>query len=181
MISCLCFKRSNGPTISFQVIDTLISTSDGDLRRSITYLQSASRLSSSSDPPTPITVQDIQEIAGVVPSRVVSSFAAVLGIEPDNIDDDGMEVDNENPGQARLPRASGFDDVKNQVKLIMRQGYSGSQMLSQVRGEALFICCIENSRQLVIASRLDSSTCHPFSKAKGHRSADTRRSRQSTY
>src|ERR1700750_1623512 len=49
------------------IIDSLVQISNGDLRRAITYLQSASRLSSSTVPPTTITSADIQEIAGVVP------------------------------------------------------------------------------------------------------------------
>ena len=67
--------------ISPEAIDALIATSHGDLRRAITYLQSASRLANSTSPPTPNTPKDIQEIAGVVPDEVVGRFANALGIE----------------------------------------------------------------------------------------------------
>ena len=77
--------------LSSPVIETLISVSGGDLRRSITYLQSASRLSSSTQPPTEITSTDIQEIAGVVPDGVIKGFARVLGVEVS--DENGMDVD----------------------------------------------------------------------------------------
>ncbi|KIJ69339.1 hypothetical protein HYDPIDRAFT_172758 [Hydnomerulius pinastri MD-312] len=105
-----------------EVVSTLIDTSNGDLRRSITYLQSASRLSASTNPPTPITPKDIQEIAGVVPSAVVNAFARTLGVDIAN----DMDVDEPNPKQ------KGFDAVQRKVKGVMREGYSASQLLSQL-------------------------------------------------
>jgi replication factor C subunit 2/4 len=106
-----------------EVISALISTSSGDLRRAITYLQSASRLSSSTTPPTTITVSDIQEIAGVVPTADINNFARSLGIECE-LD---MDVDID------ANKTSRFEVIKMQVKLLMRNGYSASQILSQVR------------------------------------------------
>lgn len=106
------------------VMSTLIDTSNGDLRRAITYLQSASRLSSSSDPPSLIAPIDIQEIAGVVPTAVVNDLAKTLGLE---IAGD-MEVDG------AIPKRQGFDDIRKKVKEVIRQGYSAMQLLSQVSG-----------------------------------------------
>ncbi|KAF8892572.1 replication factor C [Infundibulicybe gibba] len=94
------------------VIDTLISTSSGDLRRAITYLQSASRLSSSTVPPVPITPLDIQEIAGVVPDIMETS---------------GSHMNVDNP-----KKAHSFERIKNKVKELMREGYSATQILSQL-------------------------------------------------
>jgi len=111
--------------VSDDVISALISTSQGDLRRSITYLQSASRLSMSSDPPSEITTSDIQEIAGVVPDVVIHSLAATLGV--DVVANEAMEVDDR-----AHSKASGFDGVRNKVKEIIREGYSASQILSQL-------------------------------------------------
>ena len=113
-----------------ETIDALISTSQGDLRRAITYLQSASRLALASTPPALITPHDVQEIAGVVPDTVIEDFAAALGIE--RIGGDGMDVDLDESGRVK---AKGFDDVKKKVKAITREGYSASQIISQV-------CCI---------------------------------------
>ncbi len=111
-------------SIDKSVLDALISTSSGDLRRAITYLQSASRLSSSSVPPTPIRPADIQEIAGVVPDAVINDFARAVGIEVE----DAMEVDD-----AAKRKQVGFEPIQNKVKFVMREGYSASQILSQVR------------------------------------------------
>ncbi|KAH8117499.1 P-loop containing nucleoside triphosphate hydrolase protein [Phellopilus nigrolimitatus] len=107
------------------VIDTLITVSGGDLRRAITYLQSASRLSSSTNPPTEITSHDIQEIAGVIPDVVVNAFGRVLGVETIGEDED-MEVDD------GKKRRKGFEAVRGKVKELMREGYSAAQLLSQL-------------------------------------------------
>jgi replication factor C subunit 2/4 len=112
------------------VIGALISTSTGDLRRAITYLQSASRLSSSTNPPTLITPMDIQEIAGVVPDPVVHDFAAVLGIEMEG----SMAVDEPKRTQ------KGFEPIQKKVKELMREGYSASQLLTQVCTSSFALC-----------------------------------------
>jgi replication factor C subunit 2/4 len=106
------------------VISALISSSSGDLRRSITYLQSASRLSGSTEPPTEITVRDIQEIAGVVPDIVMNDFADALGV-------DVGQIDVNDRVSAR--RSRDFDSVRRKVTELVREGYSASQALSQVR------------------------------------------------
>ena len=109
--------------LDHSAISTLISTSQGDLRRSITFLQSASRLSSSTNPPVPITARDIQEIAGVLPDAVVIDFATTLGVVPA-----GSDMDIEMNGTGKV---EGFDGVRRKVKELMREGYSASQILLQ--------------------------------------------------
>ena len=112
--------------VSPEVILALIQTSEGDLRRSITYLQSASRLSVSTTPHIPIRPIDIQEIAGVVPDEIVKGFLEVLGVEMPRTADD-MDVD------VNVSRkVAGFDGVQRKVKEIVREGYSTTQLLSQV-------------------------------------------------
>lgn len=103
------------------VIDALINVSSGDLRRAITYLQSASRLSATSDPPTPIRPRDIQEIAGVVPDKIVNGLARTLGVE---IESGDMDLDEDSK--------SNFSTIQKKVKAIIREGYSATQILSQV-------------------------------------------------
>ncbi|KAK2460578.1 hypothetical protein APHAL10511_007048 [Amanita phalloides] len=114
---------SENVCVSPEVIDALITTSTGDLRRAITYLQSASRLSSSTNPPTPITPSDIQEIAGVVPDAVVDELASVIGIDISG----QMSVDTD-----IAKKSSAFDSIRKMVKQVMRQGYSAAQILSQL-------------------------------------------------
>ncbi|KAG7092278.1 hypothetical protein E1B28_008640 [Marasmius oreades] len=104
------------------VVNALITNSSGDLRRAITYLQTAHRLSASTQPPTRITPRDIQEIAGIVPDDVINDFVRVLGIEVPGT----MDIDDEQPKTTR------FDAIKRKAKEISREGYSATQVLSQV-------------------------------------------------
>jgi replication factor C subunit 2/4 len=107
--------------VDTSVIDALITVSNGDLRRAITYLQSASRLSSFSDGPENLRPHDIQEIAGVVPDSVINHFARTIGIE---IDDGDMNID--------VDLKSNFTAIQKNVKAIIREGYSATQILTQV-------------------------------------------------
>lgn len=113
--------REEKVDVDADVLNALIRTSGGDLRRAITYLQSASRLSTSTNPPVPITAEEIQEIAGVIPDSVVEDFARTLGVEITG----GMEVD-------RAPGGRSFEKIQKHVKQLMRDGYSGTQILAQL-------------------------------------------------
>lgn len=107
------------------MLETLIHTSDGDLRRAITYLQSASRLHSiTGDARSAVSPESIIEIAGVIPSTVIVDLAASVGIEPHN--DDGDE------DMAPASNAGGFDRIRKHVTTIAREGYSITQLLIQL-------------------------------------------------
>lgn len=103
--------------------------SGGDLRRAITYLQSASRLSMSSKPPTPITSLEIEEIAGTVPAEIIEVLGNELGAERSA---DGMDVDSSSPS-----RVKPFERIKGQIRSLIQSGYAATQILSQASGEQL--------------------------------------------
>lgn len=109
-----------------QVLDTLIKTSDGDLRRAITYLQSASRLHSAAEKRTPVTPRSIVEIAGVVPDEVIRALGSAIGVPSTGDEDESMA-----PGTTK--KLDGFERVRAVVKSVAREGYSTSQLLIQVR------------------------------------------------
>ncbi|TFK55241.1 replication factor C [Heliocybe sulcata] len=136
------------------VVSALVTTSQGDLRRSITYLQSASRLASSSVPPTPITTRDIQEIAGVVPDAVINDFASSLGIEMPN----DMDVDMSGSGD----KTSAFNTIRSKVKQIVREGYSASQLLSQLHDVIILhptLTARQKSRCALVCAEADKALC----------------------
>ncbi|KAF8507261.1 P-loop containing nucleoside triphosphate hydrolase protein [Gautieria morchelliformis] len=139
--------------VSPEVISTLIQTSGGDLRRSITYLQSAQRLSSSTSPPTPITSKDIQEIAGIVPDETVENLGRVLGVEI--IGGSSMEVDGGG-------RARGFDGVRTQVRSLMREGWGAGQLLSQLHDLIILhptINSLQKSKCALAFAEADKALC----------------------
>ncbi|PGH14900.1 hypothetical protein AJ79_02763 [Helicocarpus griseus UAMH5409] len=112
------------------VVGTLIRCSEGDLRRAITFLQSAARLVGSktaaggaggggdgdeemgdADADGVITVRVIEEIAGVVPDDIVNRLIGAL-----------------QPKKAKSP----YEEVSRVVTDIVADGWSASQMLSQM-------------------------------------------------
>ncbi|KAI9508475.1 P-loop containing nucleoside triphosphate hydrolase protein [Russula earlei] len=117
--------------VDHSVISALISTSSGDLRRAITYLQSAARLSSATNPPTPILPEDVQEIAGIVPDSIVRNFARTLGID---VPADGSGDEDIEMGDATntITALRGFDLIRGTVRSLVREGYSASQILIQL-------------------------------------------------
>lgn len=112
-------------THSTQALDALIKTSDGDLRRAITYLQSAARLHTATS--EPITAVSVQEIGGVVPDPVMRELARALGVRDEEDGEGDVEMGGTGQGGSR------FERVRKAVEKVIREGYSSVQVLSQVR------------------------------------------------
>jgi replication factor C subunit 2/4 len=115
--------------VPFKALRALIKTSDGDLRRAITYLQSASRLHAASS--DAITAVSIQEIGGVVPDQAMRELGRALGVDSSS---DGNDDDVEMNGTSGSAGKSGFGIVQRAVEKIVREGYSATQVLIQVSG-----------------------------------------------
>lgn len=125
---------AEGVAVEDGVIDSLIRVSDGDLRKAITYLQSAARLHNpiqhavvdkdgdeEMDDDTnvdgtvvgePITVKSIEEIAGVIPEESIDQLL-----------------------KACEPRkgVSTYPEISRLVQDIIADGWSASQVVLQVR------------------------------------------------
>jgi replication factor C subunit 2/4 len=144
---------ANTEAVTFEddeVLDTLIGTSDGDLRRAITYLQSASRLHSvAGDDKSAVTSASIVEIAGVVPSRVISSLADAVGIEAYAGSDGDVDMD------AGAKKRDAFDHIRHEVRVITREGYSITQLLVQLHdyviGHPTLLAMIKAKAALLMA------------------------------
>ncbi|KAH7524533.1 hypothetical protein FEM48_Zijuj06G0129600 [Ziziphus jujuba var. spinosa] len=94
--------NEEGLNLDEQALSTLSSISQGDLRRAITYLQSAARLFGSS-----ISSEDLIGVSGVIPQEVVEAlFSACKG--------------------------GNFDLANKEVNNIIAEGYPVAQMLSQL-------------------------------------------------
>ncbi|KAG6671828.1 hypothetical protein I3842_16G024100 [Carya illinoinensis] len=85
-----------------EALSTLSSISQGDLRRAITYLQSAVRLFGSS-----ISSKDLISVSGVIPQEIVKAFIVTC-------------------------KSGNFDVANKEVNDIIAEGYPVSQMLYQL-------------------------------------------------
>ncbi|GJN73015.1 subunit of heteropentameric replication factor C [Purpureocillium lilacinum] len=116
--------QKEGVLLEDGAIDALIRCSDGDLRKAITFLQSAARLVGAIAPTKdaadaeemdvdkrPVTVKIIEDIAGVIPDSTVNQLVAAM-----------------------RPRASGdaYDAVSRVVEDMVADGWSATQVVSQL-------------------------------------------------
>lgn len=117
--------EKEGVPLEDGAIDTLIKCSEGDLRKAITYLQSAARLVGAQsldknaegdekmDVDTkPVTVKIIEDIAGVIPDNTIEDLV-----------------------QAIRPRGStgSYQSVSKVVEDMVADGWSAGQVVGQVR------------------------------------------------
>ncbi|KAL8975498.1 MAG: hypothetical protein Q9197_000288 [Variospora fuerteventurae] len=142
------------------VLDTLIKCSEGDLRKAITFLQSAARLVSAvktrqakvdghskkrkvvddddedamdvdEADNSVVTVRSIEEIAGVIPNQVITDLV-----------------------NAMQPKARGaaYEDVSKVVTDLVADGWSASQVITQLYQQILYDDAIldKHKRQIVI-------------------------------
>ncbi|XP_016569722.1 replication factor C subunit 4 isoform X2 [Capsicum annuum] len=93
--------KEEGLNLDSEALSTLSSISQGDLRRAITYLQSAARLFGSS-----ISAKDLISVSGVIPNVVVQAIFSAC-------------------------RSGNFDLANKEVNNVIAEGYPVSQMLSQ--------------------------------------------------
>ncbi|XP_009620072.1 replication factor C subunit 2 [Nicotiana tomentosiformis] len=94
--------REEGLSLDSEALLTLSSISQGDLRRAITYLQSAARLFGSS-----ISARDLISVSGVIPNEVTQAIFSAC-------------------------RSGNFDLANKEVDNVIAEGYPVSQMLSQL-------------------------------------------------
>lgn len=107
------------------VIEELVKVSEGDMRKAITYLQSAARLKGDEE----VTIQDIIEISGIV---------------PDNVIDAVLESANSNS----------YERLDSSVKDIILEGYPGAQVISQIHDRIVEMDQITDKQKSVITERL---------------------------
>jgi len=138
--------------ISSEVLDSLIGISAGDLRRSITYLQSASKVSNSDE----ILEEDIREIGGIVPHKLMTRLLESVGIETRG-HDDGADKDVEMSDihcQKKGRQKTAFETVQEVVESILREGYSAVQIINQLHDLILLDPLIPSKPKALISVAL---------------------------
>lgn len=119
--------EKEGVELADGAVDALIRSSEGDLRKAITYLQSAARLvgavaASGTDDQAmdvdknPVTVKIIEDIAGVIPDQTIETLVGAL-----------------------RPRKSGdtYEGIAKVVEDLVADGWSAGQVLTQVSPRSL--------------------------------------------
>ena len=115
--------EKEGVAMESGAVDALIKSSEGDLRKAITFLQSAARLVGAIekgdddadkmdvDDAKPVTVKIIEEIAGVIPDPTISNLQQA--IQP-------------------KPATSTYQAIAKVVEDMVADGWSATQVVSQV-------------------------------------------------
>lgn len=140
--------ESENVKLEFGAVDTLIKCSEGDLRKAITFLQSAARLLGAGKPSSTrngrpgkkrrikddsdedamdvdevddsvVTIKSIEEIAGVIPATVIDSLI-----------------------KSMQPRSKGavYEAVAKQVMDLVADGWSATQVVTQVGFNVNHLC-----------------------------------------
>lgn len=106
-------------------IKALMYTSEGDLRKAITYLQSAARLKGEDI----ITKQDIYEIAGVIHDEVIDRLIEVCNTDS-------------------------YENLEQEVKAAMMEGHSGMQVITQLHDKLVEMETLTDKQKSVILEKL---------------------------
>ncbi|KAL5337275.1 P-loop containing nucleoside triphosphate hydrolase protein [Aspergillus crustosus] len=124
--------QTEGLSLEDGVVDKLIACSDGDLRRAITYMQSAARLVGAAQSERKgededeemkdqgsetITVRTIEEIAGVIPESILDKL--VQSLQPKKI-------------------GTPYEAISKVVKDVVADGWSATQLLIQLYRRVIY-------------------------------------------
>ncbi|KAL4882745.1 hypothetical protein BJY04DRAFT_226866 [Aspergillus karnatakaensis] len=134
------------------VVEKLISCSDGDLRRAITYMQSAARLAGAAQSGNKdddedeemkdqgsetITVRTIEEIAGVVPEDIIDRI--IQSLQPKKV-------------------GSSYEAISKVVTEVVADGWSATQLLLQLYKRIIYndaITDIQKNKIVLVFSEMD--------------------------
>lgn len=108
-----------------EAIKGLMYTSEGDLRKAITFLQSAARLKGDDE----ITKQDIYEIAGVIHDEVIDKLIEVCSTDS-------------------------YETLEQEVKSAMMEGHSGMQVITQLHDKLVEMESLTDKQKSVILEKL---------------------------
>ncbi|CAH1781965.1 unnamed protein product [Owenia fusiformis] len=108
-----------------EAIEALLATSEGDMRKAITFLQSAARL----HPEDEITKSDIYEIAGVI-------------------------SDEEIDGVLNTCFSDSYEKLEAVVKDVMLNGHSGAQIINQMHDKLITMDTLSDKQKAAILERL---------------------------
>jgi replication factor C subunit 2/4 len=145
---------AEGVALEDGAVDALVKCSEGDLRKAITFLQSAARLIGAmkggakngssgdemdidSDSDIKVTVRTVEEIAGVVPKNVIDRlWDAMKGRSPAGV----------------------YNDTAKAVEDLVADGWSGSQVMGQLYDRIMYDETVSDphkSKAVMVFSEVD--------------------------
>ncbi|XP_045200092.1 replication factor C subunit 4-like [Mercenaria mercenaria] len=108
-----------------EALKGLLDTSEGDLRKAITFLQSASRLKAGDT----ITQTDIYEIAGVIHDDVIDNLLTVC-------------------------QSNSYEKLQNCVQDLMNEGHPASQLILQLHDKVVQLDELGDKQKSVVMEKL---------------------------
>jgi len=106
-------------------LETLIEASDGDLRRAITFLQSTSSIKADAS----VTVDDINDITGRIPTHWLE-------------------------GLMEKCQSGAYDSVESYMTSFAAEGFSASQLLTQLNERIVFAGELTDKQKSAIAEKM---------------------------
>nr|XP_002129985.1 replication factor C subunit 4-like [Ciona intestinalis] len=119
----VCEKE--GVKISQDAMSCLVKCSEGDLRKAMTYLQTAHRLKGAEG----IDEKDVLEITGVVPDDIIKSLI-------------------------RSCASNSHDKVQESVDYIISEGHSAAKIISQLHDEVLTLSSLNDLQKSVVMEKI---------------------------
>ncbi|KZL73536.1 replication factor C [Colletotrichum tofieldiae] len=140
--------ENEGVQLEDGAVDALIKCSEGDLRKAITFLQSAARLVGAGDKDAsgddamdvdrkPVTVKIIEDIAGVIPENTIDEL--VVAIRPQGA-------------------ADTYQNVAKVVEDMVADGWSAGQVVTQLYQSIVFdetIPDVQKNKIVLVFSEVD--------------------------
>ncbi|XP_019358912.1 PREDICTED: replication factor C subunit 4 [Gavialis gangeticus] len=111
--------------ISSEAVSYLVQVSEGDLRKAITFLQSATRLTGGKE----ITEKVVTEIAGVVPKEAIHGVLAAC-------------------------QSGSFEKLETVTKNLINEGYAASQLVNQLHDIIVESKDLSDKQKSTIAEKL---------------------------
>ena len=122
-IKMICDKES--VKITEAGLEAVITTSEGDLRKAITSLQSCARLKSSEE----IAEEDVYEITGVIPTKYIEGLLEVCQL-------------------------NSYERLQQFVDDLVCEGFSGHQLINQLHDEVVTSNSLNDQNKAEICAKL---------------------------
>ncbi|XP_038272605.1 replication factor C subunit 4 isoform X2 [Dermochelys coriacea] len=121
----LAVSEKENVKVSNEAVSCLVKVSEGDLRKAITFLQSATRLTGGKE----ISEKVVTEIAGVVPKETIDGLLSAC-------------------------QSGSFEKLETVVKNLINEGYAVAQLVNQLHDDIVEREDLTDKQKSIIAEKL---------------------------